>query len=55
MSDYERKGGVCEIINEAMRNIVREQEEFPAKGGKKGRKGVGAGGGEDEINTSSFW
>lgn len=24
-------GGVSEIINEAMKNIMREQEEFPAK------------------------
>lgn len=23
--------GVCEIINEAMKNIMREQEECPAK------------------------
>lgn len=38
MPDNERRGGVCEIINEAMKKTVREQEEFPAKGVKRGRK-----------------
>lgn len=29
---------MSEIINGAMKNIMREQEEFQAMGGKKGRK-----------------
>lgn len=45
-----------EFINEAIENIMREQEEFPAKRGKKGRKReFASGGGEEEVNTSSFW
>lgn len=49
--------GASEIINEALKSIMSEQEEFSAANwGKKGRKrGLASGGGEEEVNTSSFW
>lgn len=52
---FARGRRVSEITNEVMKNITREQDVSSDVRQEGEKERVGVGGGEEEVNTSSFW